>query len=277
MSGVRAPRVSFVTRGSETADGLYEFETNAATNGANRGAALGSSSTVRTVVLARRAETTVFGKYLILLAGSRIFVKTIEKRTPPRDNTLRYNTPQWEATYQNVAWQHGLAPRVYGYDNKRRIITMAPLVKTLASLFVGDQGKFSKDMQLKYVELVHCLDKIGIVHGDLVPENVMLDSFGNMFLIDFERARQITETETQRTGSHPNLLSCIDEWDNRVETINYNHKSEGNIILEVLGKIKTESGFDVDRFIAGKRNFFRFLRENQKPTTRKGASPVLLI
>lgn len=275
MSDVRArpPRVSFVTRGSDTADGLYEFEKNAA----NQGEALGSSSTVQTVVLSRRAETTVFGKYLILSAGSRIFVKKIEKKRVSREEKLQYNTPQWEATYQNVAWQHGLAPRVYGYDNKRRIITMAPLVKTLASLFVGDQGKFSNDMQLKYVELVHRLDKVGIVHGDLVPENVMLDSFGNMFLIDFERARQITETEMQRTGSHPNLLSCLDLWSNGVEMINFKHKSEGDVISEVLKKINADPHFDVDRFIAEKRNFFQFLRESQKPTTRKGASPVLLI
>ena len=248
---MRAPRVSFVTRGSETADGLYEFETNAA----SRGATLGSYSAVQTVVLARRAETTVFGKYLILPAGSQIFVKKIEKERVSSEAALQYNTPQWEATYQNVAWQHGLAPRVYGYDNKRRVITMAPLVKTLASLFVGDQGKFSKEMQLKYLELVHRLDKIGIVHGDLVPENVMLDEFGNMFLIDFERARQITETERQRTGSHPNLLSCLDLWDNSITIINFKHKSEGDIISGVLGKIKTEPGFDVDRYIAGKRNF----------------------
>lgn len=266
---MRAPRVSFVTRGSETADGLYEFETNALT----QGAALGSSSTAQTVVLARRAETTVFGKYLILPAGSRIFVKKIEKERLSRSATLQYNTPQWEATYQNVAWQHGLAPRVYGYDNKRRIITMAPLVKTLASLFAGDQGKFSKEMQLKYVELVHRLDKIGIVHGDLVPENVMLDAFGNVFLIDFERARQITETEMQRKqGRHPNLLSCLDLWDNSVKTINFKHKSEGDIISEVLEKIKTEPGFDVDSYIANKRslsrNFSRFLRESKEPERR---------
>ena len=266
MSSVRARRVSFVTRNSETADGLYEFETNAATNGANWGAALGSSSNVHIVVLARRAETTVFGKYLILPAGSQILVKKIKNKRASREEKLLYNTPQWEATYQNVAWQHGLAPRVYGYNNKSRVITMAPLVKMLASLFVGDQRKFSKDMQLKYVELVHRLDKIGIVHGDLVPENVMLDSFGNMLLINFERARQITETEMGRTGSHPNLLSCMefagDSFKNiasYMSRVNYSNQ-ENDVITPLLRKVGENARYDVEAYIARGRNMDRFLQ-----------------
>ena len=275
MSGVRArqPRVSFVTRGSETADGLYEFETKVA----DKGKAMGSSSNVQTLVLARRAETTVFGKYLILPAGSRIFVKTIEKRKPPKDKTLRFNTPQWEATYQNVAWQHGLAPRVYGYDNKSRVITMAPLVKTLESLFQGNDRKFSEEMQWKYVELAHRLDNIGIVHGDLVPANIMLDAFNNMFVIDFETARQITETELQNTGGHANLLSCMefagDSFQNitsYMTRINFTNQ-ENDVITPLLRKVGENPRYNVEASIARGRNMAQFLQDMQ-PKSRSGSS-----
>lgn len=252
----RPPRVSFVTQGSATADGLYKLDRKIGTGSK-------PSTTVLSIVeLSRRAETTIFGKYLILLAGSKILVK--RARRQQQEQGIQFNTPQWEATYQNVAWQHGLAPRVYGYNNQSRVITMAAPKIDLKSLLTGDDKPFPREMQLNCVELVHRLDEIGIVHGHLVPENIMLDAFDNMFAINFDRARPVTETEVQTAGSRVNLSSCIDSWIDIVEKVNRLHEGEQENVFKDLKSGMNKESFDMDEFIAKRRRLYKMLDQTSK-------------
>lgn len=236
----RLPRVTFDTRHGDTADGLHAFTATLS----DRGKAYDANSSKQSMVLERRVETTVFGHYIVLLPGAKVTLKTINaNRGTDRTSTL-FNTPQWEATYQNIAWEHGVAPQVYGYDDEQRIIVMQPMKSTLEE-HIRDAGVFSKEMQLRYLKVVRTLDIIRLEHRLLRAKHFMLDATGALYVCDFERARHLTET----TRPNANMQKCLAMFGVDIEAVN-KESGVADIITPLVQRLKLKPDYDIDAYIA---------------------------
>lgn len=240
----RLPRVTFDTTHGGTADGIHTFF---ATPG-DRGRRYALTSVSQDMVLERRVETTVFGRYIILLPGAKVTVKTVNADRGNKQTSALFNTPQWEATYQNIAWEHGVAPQVYGYDNEKRIIVMQPMKLTLEQ-HIKNAGVFSKEMQLKYLKVVHTLDNINVEHRDLRAKNFMLDATGAVHACNFERARHLTETVSATARRNMNVQTCLARFDVDFQSLN---KKSGvaDVITPLLQRLNRNQNYDIDAYIA---------------------------
>ena len=239
----RLPRVTFDTRHGDTADGLHVFSAAVSSKGKRYDA----TSSLQDMILEKRVETTVFGHYIILMPGTKVTVKTLNANRGTKQTSALFNSPQWEATYQNIAWEHGIAPQVYGYDDDQRIIVMQPMHSTLQE-HIRDAKQFSKEMQLKYLKLVHTLDIIQLEHRDLRANHVLLDATGAMYVGNFARARHLTETVSAKTRRNANVRTCLARFGVSIRTVN---KESGvdDIITPLLERLSATPDFDIAAYI----------------------------
>lgn len=168
--------------------------------------AYGTSGAVSVETLDEDKHTTLFGRAVELKAGTSVLIKKCQN-TFSLDGLKLLNTQEWEAIFQNKAAQAGLAPAIYGFDNERNVVVMAPLAQTLKDK-IAETGEFTIDDQCQYVALMYELDNIGVFHNDYKLDNFMFDQQGVLYAIDFGLSKPIDQVMMFKDGFSPNVVNC---------------------------------------------------------------------
>lgn len=151
--------------------------------------------------LTRHFRGTTLDVPIHLRKGDKVAVKTFRK-------TKSVARIRKEAGLQQICAQAGISPKVYGIDAEKKCIIM----QMLASLPVETyrEGELPEDMQYQICALMHRLDLAKVLHNDMNAHNVMLDTNGRPFMIDFGLAKPITPAMVKKFGEHPNI--CVTLW-----------------------------------------------------------------
>ena len=113
-----------------------------------------------------------------------------------------------EAEYQKAerAWNLGVGPEVFAvrqctYEGTEYAIFVMKRwgIGSLTTLVTsGYYAKHKTEINRKIKQLLSKLYMSGFTHGDLHSDNVLFDEDMNLKLIDFERSREITDTDSRR-------------------------------------------------------------------------------
>ena len=118
----------------------------------------------------------------------RLAIKKFRKNHPVKDL-------QEEIRLQKIAARSSLAPAIHSYDLKEKQIVMTRLKSTLLDEMVKTEGQLSLARQKAVLKLIKDINQCGIFHKDPSPLNIMYDSYGRIFLIDFGMAEQSSSEE----------------------------------------------------------------------------------
>jgi serine/threonine-protein kinase len=111
---------------------------------------------------------------------------------------------------------HSGVMRVYGDEKRSRIYMVMEWCEGRLLRQIMDQGRMPQDRAIRIaIEVLDALEYIhsnGVVHRDLKPENIMVDTHGNIKLIDFgiagdAAARRLTYANFTATLGTPNYIS----------------------------------------------------------------------
>jgi predicted Ser/Thr protein kinase len=140
------------------------------------------------------------GNKITLRAQTKVAVKTFK----PKKSVAKILK---EAEYQTICSKADISPEIYGISVEEKYIVM----RKLESLPAKDyhQDRLPDDVQYMMCALMARLDDVSILHGDMNALNVMLDSNGRPYMIDFGFAKKISKTVVKKHGEHPNFTVSL--------------------------------------------------------------------
>ena len=109
--------------------------------------------------------------------GKKYAMKTFKTRKSSKTLTT-------EAEFQIEAYKAGVAPKVILYSPEGKFIVMDLMERTLMQIIEDQKGHLTENQQKQIIDLYRKLDKIGIVHNDANPLNIM-EKKGRLYLIDY--------------------------------------------------------------------------------------------
>jgi tRNA A-37 threonylcarbamoyl transferase component Bud32 len=111
--------------------------------------------------------------------------------------------PPIEASCDSASYD--VAPKIYNIDlSNPPSITMEKMDKTVLEVLKDQDGILTDDQQRKILKLYEKLDKIGILHNDANPLNLMIKG-DEWRLIDYGMTKKIANTHKE----NPNLTICL--------------------------------------------------------------------
>tara|TARA_B000000441_G_C21680212_1_gene312966 strand:- start:268 stop:939 length:672 start_codon:yes stop_codon:yes gene_type:complete len=146
--------------------------------------------------LKKRYTGEAFGVKVSLRRGERVAVKTFRK-------AKSVAKMRKEAEFQQQCASAEVSPRVYEVDNQGKRIIMQMLDTLPAETYRGSE--LPEDLQYQLCALMHRMDDLGIMHNDGLARNVMLDTAGRPYMIDFGFAKKIDAKVKKKFGEHPNI------------------------------------------------------------------------
>jgi len=75
-------------------------------------------------------------------------------------------------------------------------------------------GSLNMSQKQKLIDILDCVHRHGVIHGDIRRENILVDALGNPFLIDFRFGTENNSLEEQK-AEMKQLLKCIDAIDDQ--------------------------------------------------------------
>ena len=166
--------------------------------------------------------------YLVKIDDNEYAQKTFKKKKSAA-NIKR------EVDFQIKAAEVDVAPKVIDVNLKNKSITMEKMDKTVLEVLKDQDGVLTDDQQIKIVKLYEKLDKIGILHNDANPLNLMIKG-DEWRLIDYGMTKKIGKTHKE----NPNLTICLRFLLNSFKGINNKKhmKVPPQILLDALEKKK---------------------------------------
>ena len=144
----------------------------------------------------KRFSGEVLGLDVTAPARSAVAVKTFK----PKKSVNRIHK---EAELQQKCAAVGASPMVLGVSNTERYIVMKQMDSLPAETFKGQE--MPENLQYGICGLMGLMDEAGVLHNDMNARNVMLDSSGRPWMIDFGLSKSITKAVTRKHGEHPNI------------------------------------------------------------------------
>ena len=145
--------------------------------------------------------------YLADWHGRRVIMK---KRLPKRyrpsmlDERIRSYRTMHEPQLMHEAKKAGVpTPTIFLVDIKNATIIMEFIEGKQVKQLLGDVNKGKRrSLCLRIGELIGKLHKIGIIHGDLTTSNMILNSEGKVFFVDFGLGEKTKELEARGVDLH---------------------------------------------------------------------------
>jgi TP53 regulating kinase-like protein len=155
-------------------------------------------------LLKKGAEASLF---LADWHGRRVVIKTrLPKKYRPEklDTTIRTYRTVHEPQLMNEAKKAGVpTPTIFQVDVKNAIIVMEFVEgKQVKQLLSGLSPSARENVCAKVGELIGKLHRHGVIHGDLTTSNMILNSDGRIFLVDFGLGEKNIELEAKGVDLH---------------------------------------------------------------------------
>lgn len=176
--------------------GIHEFSTAALLTSATQLGLDGKEGKTFSAKTKKRFSGDVLGLQVSVRARSNVAVKTFK----PKKSVNRIHK---EAGLQQKCAAVGASPSVLGVSNEERYIVMTKMDSLPAETFKGRE--MPEDLQYAICGLMGLLDDAGVLHNDMNARNVMLDSAGRPWIIDFGLSKSITKAVVNKHGLHPNI------------------------------------------------------------------------
>jgi len=159
---------------------------------------------IQQTLLRKGAEASLF---LADWQGRRVIIKTrLPKKYRPAklDVAIRSYRTMHEPQLMNEAKKAGVpTPTIYLVDVKNAVIVMEfvegkQVKQVLASLSMEDR----EALCTKIGDLIGRLHQHGVIHGDLTTSNLILNTEGKIFLVDFGLGEKNMEAEAKGVDLH---------------------------------------------------------------------------
>lgn len=112
-----------------------------------------------------------------------------------------------EAELQQICAAKMVSPPVLGVSMSQKYIVM-PRLDSLPVETYRD-SEMPSELQYAICGLMGLMDDANVLHCDMNARNVMLDSDGRPWMIDFGLAKKITKQVTKKHGAHPNIAVSL--------------------------------------------------------------------
>lgn len=176
--------------------GIQDFSTAALLTSATQLGLDGKEGKTFAAKTKKRFSGKVLGLDVTAPARSAVAVKTFK----PKKSVNRIHK---EAELQQKCAAVGASPMVLGVSNTERYIVMKQMDSLPAETFKGQE--MPENLQYGICGLMGLMDEAGVLHNDMNARNVMLDSSGRPWMIDFGLSKSITKAVTRKHGEHPNI------------------------------------------------------------------------
>lgn len=158
----------------------------------------------QTLLIKKGAEASL---YLADWHGRKVIMK---KRLPKKyrlsklDERIRTYRTIHEPQLMHEAKRAGVStPTIFLVDVKSATIIMEFIEGKQVKQLLGEVSKSERHrLCLKIGELIGRLHKYGIIHGDLTTSNMIKDSEGKIFFVDFGLGEKRRELETRGVDLH---------------------------------------------------------------------------
>jgi TP53 regulating kinase-like protein len=189
--------------------------------------------------------------YLADWHGKKVIMK---KRLPKKyrlsrlDEQIRTYRTTHEPQLMHEAKKAGVpTPRIFLVDVREAVIVMEFIEGKQVKQLLGNVSRMERQrLCLKIGELIGRLHKHGIIHGDLTTSNMILDSEGKIFFVDFGLGEKSKELETRGVDLHL-MKRALQSTHYRFAEECFNAVMEG--YSKVLGQEPTENVLDKIREI----------------------------
>jgi TP53 regulating kinase-like protein len=159
---------------------------------------------VKPLLMKKGAEASL---YLADWHGRRVIMK---KRLPKKyrpsrlDAQIRSYRTVHEPQLMHEAKKAGVpTPTIFLVDVKNATITMEFIEGKQVKQLLSDIGRSERrSLCVRIGELIGKLHEIGIIHGDLTTSNMILDSSGKVFFVDFGLGEKTKELEARGVDLH---------------------------------------------------------------------------
>jgi len=156
------------------------------------------------MLLKKGAEASLF---LEDWHGRRVVIKArLPKKYRPQklDVTIRSYRTVHEPQLMNEAKKAGVpTPTIFQVDVKNAVIVMEFVEgKQVKQLLSGFSAKEREDVCIKIGALIGKLHCHGLIHGDLTTSNMILNTEGKIFLVDFGLGEKNIELEAKGVDLH---------------------------------------------------------------------------
>ena len=142
------------------------------------------------------AEATVTSGYWMGKSAVLKMRKPRGYRTPNLDRKLTRQRLTVEARALGRLQYHELsAPSIIDLDLEKGWILMSKIEGITLFDYLNNKNNFNSEKIRSFGAIIRELHEIGISHGDLTTHNVLIDSNGNLSLIDFGLAKIFPELE----------------------------------------------------------------------------------
>ncbi|HVP92150.1 MAG TPA: Kae1-associated kinase Bud32 [Acidobacteriota bacterium] len=159
---------------------------------------------VKPLLMKKGAEANL---YLADWHGRRVIMKRRlpKKYRPSRlDMQIRNYRTMHEPQLMHEAKKAGVpTPTIFLVDAKNATIIMEFIEGKQVKHLLSDIGRSERwSLCVTIGELIGKLHKIGIIHGDLTTSNMVLDSSGKVFFVDFGLGEKTKELEARGVDLH---------------------------------------------------------------------------
>ena len=176
--------------------GIQDFSTAALLASATQLGLDGKEGKTFAAKTKKRFSGKVLGLDVTAPARSAVAVKTFK----PKKSVNRIHK---EAELQQKCAAVGASPMVLGVSNPERYIVMKQMDSLPVETFKGQE--MPENLQYGICGLMGLMDEACVLHNDMNARNVMLDSSGRPWMIDFGLSKSITKAVTRKHGEHPNI------------------------------------------------------------------------
>jgi TP53 regulating kinase-like protein len=159
---------------------------------------------IKLLLLKKGAEASL---YLADWHGRKVVIKKrLHKKYRPSmlDEQIRIYRTIHEPQLMHEAKKAGVpTPTIFLVDAENATIIMDFIEgKQIKQLLGEDSKKERQSLCLKIGELIGKLHKNGVIHGDLTTSNMIMDSEGKIFFVDFGLGEKTLELEAKGVDLH---------------------------------------------------------------------------
>lgn len=176
--------------------GIQDFSTSSLLASATQLGLDGKEGKTFAAKTKKRFSGKVLGLDVTVSARSSVAVKTFK----PKKSVNRIHK---EAELQQRCATVDASPTVLGVSNAERYIVMTRMDSLPVETFKDKE--MPEDLQYAICGLMGLMDEGGVLHNDMNARNVMLDTTGRPWIIDFGLSKSITKAVTKKHGAHPNV------------------------------------------------------------------------